>query len=74
VSNIPKRLTGDQTRLRQKRLNAVGNAVKVIERNGMAMTITPCMPRMTAGAGGHPRLCFDLLGFTIYWGKSLKGN
>jgi hypothetical protein len=27
-----------------------------------------------SGGSGHPRLSFDLLGFTHYWGKSLKGN
>ena len=27
-----------------------------------------------SGRSGHPRLSFDLLGFTHYWGKSLKGN
>ncbi len=27
-----------------------------------------------SGGSGHPRLSFDLLGFTHYWSKSLKGN
>jgi group II intron reverse transcriptase/maturase len=27
-----------------------------------------------SGGSGHPRLSFDLLSFTHYWGKSLKGN
>ena len=31
-------------------------------------------PRGGSGGSGHPRLSFDLLGFTHYWGKSLKGN
>ena len=31
-------------------------------------------PGSGSGGSGHPRLSFDLLGFTHYWGKSLKGN
>ena len=27
-----------------------------------------------SGGSGHPRPSFDLLGFTHFWGKSLKGN
>lgn len=33
----------------------------------------PRRPTARKGAGGRPET-FDLLGFTLYWGRSLKGN